>query len=722
MRLSRTFAVPTMLATLALVLATRDTTAQVGTIAKPQVVPPPATLPKPVTGVVVPKVPAPAGAAASPLFKKPLNTSATKLRGFVDLHTHPMAHLAMGGKLMHGAPDVGVLMPAGSIWSAGGNCNAAPQAAQNVEQALGSCYASHAGHDLIKNKCGNHVRRVVINEFENGKHTNKPHNEDHPPGFPAFTKWPKYNDIIHQQMWIDWIKRAHQGGLRVMVALSVNSMTLAKGLAGNEPYDDKTSGDTQITEMKKMIAKPANRAWMEIAYTAADLRRIVGQDKLAIVLGSELDDIGNFAWSKREPTRAEVRAEIDRLHRQGIRYIFPVHVIDNYFGGTAIYEAEFPRASKYHFGEWPKIVCASASDGIGARISNGGDLFKLFALGDAGGQFSVPNCPAGVGFKNARNLQPLGRFAVDEMMARGMIIDVDHGSQATVNDLLAHAASKPGGYPVVSGHNGLRGAGANENTRTAQQYRDIAARGGIVGVGFGDSDAGRYMTSVRQVLGAAPNTLLNLGSDINGFVVMPTASGCATKRCVQYDESFPMATMGSKRWDYNTDGVAHIGLFPDFLRHVENDGGKDIVERLFDGAEGVAKMWERAESVGRAVRSAAPATFDSVQAIVRTKSDDVRDGARAWISIQLTSGTLPEEEITNLAKGANAQKQTAIRLPRAVRVTDVIAVNVRHFSNDCLACARDYWEGSVELEGAGGQTILRTPDFRIGHETKTFRR
>lgn len=68
MRLSRTFAVPTMLATLALVLATRDTTAQVGTIAKPQVVPPPATLPKPVTGVVVPKVPAPAGAAASPLF------------------------------------------------------------------------------------------------------------------------------------------------------------------------------------------------------------------------------------------------------------------------------------------------------------------------------------------------------------------------------------------------------------------------------------------------------------------------------------------------------------------------------------------------------------------------------------------------------------------------------------------------------------------------------
>jgi microsomal dipeptidase-like Zn-dependent dipeptidase len=282
-------------------------------------------------------------------------------------------------------------------------------------------------------------------------------------------------------MWIDWVKRAHDGGMRVMVALSVNSMTFAKGLDGNQPYDDKTIGDSQVKEMKRLVAN--HRDWMEIAYSSTDLRRIVSQDKLAIILGSELDDIGNFAWSKQEPSRGMVKAEIDRLYNQGIRYIFPVHVIDNYFGGTAMYEAEFPRASKYHFGQWPKIICADKSDGITSRFTNGWDVIKTFALGDAGGSF-----------KNARGLTELGKFALDEMMTRGMLIDIDHGSQKTVDNIVRHANAKKGGYPLVSGHNGLRDDNAknpdiHENTRTAAQYKTIVANHGIAGIGFGDSTA-----------------------------------------------------------------------------------------------------------------------------------------------------------------------------------------------------------------------------------------
>ena len=670
-------------------------------------------------------------APASPIFQRKLN-SGGKLRGLVDLHTHPMSHLAMGGKLMHGAPDVGVLMPAGAIYDergvglSGATCNDAPRRAASIEEALGSCYSSHAGHDALKNKCGNHIRRLVINGFEDGKSTNKPHDVSHPPGYPAFTKWPKYNDIIHQQMWIDWIKRAHEGGLRVMVALSVNSMTLAKGLEGNQPYDDKATGRLQTAEMRRMVG--AHPTWMEIADSAADLRRIVQQDKLAIILGAELDDIGNFAWSKRAPTRAEVKAEIDELYREGIRYIFPVHVIDNHFGGTAMYEAEFPRASKYQFGQWPEIICATREDVITTRFSHGWDVIKTFAIGDAGGSFPVPNCASGLGYKNARSLTELGRFALDEMMARGMIIDVDHGSQRTVDEILAHAARKPGGYPVVSGHNGLRDTNRSnphihENSRTAAQYRAIAARQGVVGIGFGDSTASGFVDSVRKALRAAPDLSINLGSDINGFVVMPRADGCAPgDRCVQYSSTFPMARMGSVSWNYNQAGVAHIGLFPDFLRHVENDGGADIVHKLYDGAEGVAVMWERAESVGRRLQASTPRTFRTVMATVRTTSDDVRDGARAWLSVQLRSGTLQEVEITNLAKGANAQGQVSIRMPGTTRLEDVVAVKVRHFSNDCFGCARDYWKGSIELESDGGQRIMRTPDFSIGHESQTYRR
>jgi microsomal dipeptidase-like Zn-dependent dipeptidase len=685
---------------------------------------------------------APTPATESSLFKKVLNTNPSNLRGFVDLHTHPMSHLAMGGKLLHGAPDTRMLMPAGAIYDSRGRglsgptCNNSARDAASVEEALGSCYSSHAGHDALQNKCGNHFRRLVINGFEDGKGTNKPHDVDHPPGYPSFTKWPKYNDVLHQQMWIDWIKRAHDGGMRVMVALSVNSMTFAKGLDGNEPYDDKTTGDLQVAQMKRLVGRHVT--WMEIAYSAADLRRIVAQDKLAIILGSELDDIGNFAWARREPSRAEVKAEIARLYREGIRYIFPIHVIDNHFGGTAMYEPEFLRASKYQFGRWPSVICAAKADGITARFTNGWDLLKPFAIGEAGGSFPIPTCdsdlngvtqasgPSRLGFKNARGLTALGRFALDEMMARGMLIDVDHGSQKTVDDIIAHTGARAGAYPLVSGHNTLRGDPASqdihENTRTPAQYKAITGRKGVAGIGFGNSTALQFIGDVRRALAVAPGLPINLGSDINGFVVMPGPEPCKGAACVQYSEAFPRAQMGTKQWDYNLEGVAHIGLFPDFLRKVELLGGHDIVNKLFDGAEAVAVMWERAEKVGRQVTSSLPTAFDTIVVTTRTSNDDVRDGARAWVTVQLKSGDLPEVEISHLAKGTNTTRRVDIPVRRSIGPLEVLGVKVRHVSNECFACARDYWSGSLELEGKDGQQIMRTPDFTIGHETKEFTR
>jgi hypothetical protein len=313
------------------------------------------------------------------------------------------------------------------------------------------------------------------------------------------------------------------------------------------------------------------------------------------------------------------------------------------------------------------------------------------------------------------------------MMARGMLIDIDHASQATVDDIVEHAGKKRGGYPLVSGHNGLRGDDRrnrhiHENTRTAAQYRAIAASKGVAGIGFGDATAQQFINEVRRALAVSPDLPINLGSDINGFVVMPRPEACKGANCVQYSAAFPKARMGNKEWDYNRDGVAHIGLFPDFLRKVELLGGRDIVDKLFTGAESVAVMWEQAEKVGKEVAAAMPEAFDTIVATIRTRSDDVRDGARAWVTVQLRSGDLPPVEITRLAKGEGALKRIEIDARRQIRPTDVVGVKVRHFSNDCFACARDYWDGSVELEGEAGQRIMRTPDFRIGHETKTFPR
>ena len=135
------------------------------------------TLPKPTMPIPpvnpTPKPTAPA-APASPLFKAKLNDGKQTLRGFVDLHAHPMAHLGFGGHVVHGAPGVDVLMPVGQIYK-DNDCNRTPVRAKSKDQALGSCYSAHAGHDFIKNKCGNHIRRLVLNGLEDGNHANKPH-------------------------------------------------------------------------------------------------------------------------------------------------------------------------------------------------------------------------------------------------------------------------------------------------------------------------------------------------------------------------------------------------------------------------------------------------------------------------------------------------------------------------------------------------------------------
>ena len=456
--------------------------------------------------------------ANSPLFSKPLNTG-KKLRGFVDMHTHPMSHLGFGGKVVHGAPGVDVLMPAGAIYDMrgiglrGSTCNEKPQRAGSVAEALGSCYSSHAGHDYINNKCGNHARRLVLNGFEDGEKTNKAHDESHPPGYPVFTRWPRHDDILHQQMWVDWIRRAYEGGLRVMVSLAVNNYTLATGIEANDPKTDKASGDLQIDELPRFVNQ---HSWMQIARSPVELREIVGkQDKLAIIVGVELDDMGDFVRERVNPSPQAVRSEIQRLYRKGVRYIFPIHVTDNYIGGAAVYTDEFNRANCYQYGSWWRLECSAGNSGIRHQVQAGWDVFKTLKLGNCGGTAPVPLCATG--HQNSRGLTPLGYAAIDEMMRLGMIIDIDHASQKSVDDIIRHTRRYR--YPLVSGHNGLRGSGAHshsENSRTSAQYRELAARGSIAGVGWGGSDASGWVQSLKAV--KATGIPLALGSDINGLV------------------------------------------------------------------------------------------------------------------------------------------------------------------------------------------------------------
>jgi len=515
---------------------------------------------------------------------------APALYGFVDMHTHPMSNLAFGGKLIHGGPDVGSLLPADA------DCHQKVRAT-SLEQALGNDNGTHGGWGL-DNGCGDEIRKQVIKSLEDQKHNFPMPGRAH--GAPDFGAWPRWNDITHQKMWIDWIRRAYDGGLRVMVSLATNNATLAAAVSGpgDGPTDDRASGDLQITEIKGLVAR--HRDFMEIAYSAADLQRIVTAGHLAIVLGVELDNIGNF---NKVPglSDAMIRSEIARLYGEGVRYIFPIHVIDNKFGGTAVYEGAFNTSNYRETGSFWDIECAAPSDQITYRYSpDGWDAAVAFVKATKLGidiARNPPTPPACSGHVNRKGLTAQGEFAIREMMRQGMLIDIDHMSQKSANRALEIAESIPGGgYPVNSGHNSLRAvSGHSENSRTNAQLRKIAVLHGMVGVGFEGVDAHKFAQNYAAVLYAMGNSGAAIGTDLNGMVMGP---GPRPGSSIHYDASFPKSRSGTKEWDYNAEGVAHYGLLNEYVKDMRTapSAAPIIDDSFMHSADYFFKTWEKAEA------------------------------------------------------------------------------------------------------------------------------
>jgi microsomal dipeptidase-like Zn-dependent dipeptidase len=586
--------------------------------------------------------PGPASTPAAEWPRAKLSVKSYLLSGWVDLHTHPMVHLAFGGKLIHGGVDIGSLLPADNACAKGVR-------ATSMAHALSDDRPSHGGWNAFSFPCGDDLRKLLLHEFQQGNAaltTASPAT-----GFPDFTSWPKWNDITHQKMWYEWIQRARDGGLRVMVALATNNKTLADAMSGGNAItgtadgatDDKSSANLQLAEMEAFVKRHPD--FMEVAYGAADIKRIVQANKIAVVLGVEVDNLGNFLSSPvatlpAEAARLLVADEIQRLYNNGARYVFPIHVLDNAFGGTAIYEHGFNVSNLREAGHYWDIECANVVDNITHTYQLGTDLLEnilkstvsLIKLGidPFGHPGAPPVCPDGPaksrGHRNQRGLTPVGIMAIKEMMKRGMIIDIDHMSQQSADMTLQIAEDF--GYPVVSGHTGIRGlAGSDaENSRTPAQMARISKLHGMFGLGSDGAHAygwaGLYQSAMRNMgyLSTDPanatyeNGAVSFGTDLNGLVKGPQPGGGSR---VVYGPEFRMSTSGAKFWNYNTEGVAHYGMLTDFLvdvRTAPSNGyssggmplgvdGKELVDHhLFRSANYFWEMWQRIEARRGAVQ------------------------------------------------------------------------------------------------------------------------
>lgn len=603
------------------------------------------------------------------------------LWGMVDMHTHPMSHLGFGRKIMHGQPDY-------------------PSDQTNIAAALGSCNASHGGWG-IDNTGGNYIRMSILkimdehNPHNNGSILEPDHNHN---GFPLY---PNHASIAHQQMWHEWIERAHRGGLRVIVALAVNNYLLAEAVDGDAGYKkDKESADRQLEFMVQFVSR---HPFMQIARSAREMRSIVSQGELAVILGIEVDNFGDFNDPTKIVNESTVRTEIQRLfNEKGVRYIFPIHFADTKFGGCAIYGKSNLTNLASHFTRSFVSIAASPPEVIAnipglkytverapdsrikhrltnpleidiptvANASIAGlrgfieqieiqpnpcagaflDPIRGPICATAGINLACPNLQCVLaqeseyrivknfmltpspeyeayaltpgGHRNAKGITNLGIFAIKEMMRLGMMIDMDHMSEKMIDSVLSIA--KLNGYPINSGHTGFRGNGGDsENTRTDEQLAIIRSTGGMMGVGIASNISPSFLHNYRY--GISRLNGITIGSDINGMEVMPKPRFSANGQLIQSESQnytpYPqdirdrannkvrytntteganipltMSRTAGKSWNYNFDGMAHVGLYPDYLQDLKNLGMTNVERgRLFIGAEYFAQMWEKCE-------------------------------------------------------------------------------------------------------------------------------
>ncbi len=114
-----------------------------------------------------------------------------------------------------------------------------------------------------------------------------------------------------------------------------------------------------------------------------------------------------------------------------------------------------------------------------------------------------------------------GREWVRQMEARHMIIDLAHASPQTIDDVLAMATR-----PVVVSHTGVRGTCNNNRNLTDEQLQAVAAKGGLIGIGYWDTatcgtDARAIVRAMRYVSDRVGVEHVALGSDFDGAVTEP---------------------------------------------------------------------------------------------------------------------------------------------------------------------------------------------------------
>jgi microsomal dipeptidase-like Zn-dependent dipeptidase len=553
------------------------------------------------------------------------------LYGIVDTHSHILSNFAFGG---------------------GGIFHGAPFHRLGVEHALPDCEPFHGTmgrkdfFGFAFDQAGNEsdgftalIPDLVAGELSEDNHPTA--------GYPEFTDWPNGpTRSTHQTQYYRWLERAWLGGLRLVVQHATTNSIICHFMVGegieHARYDceDMTAVDRIIDEtyaMQDYIDAQAGGpglGWFRIVMTPAEARTVIASGKMAVILGIETSNVFDCYLTPPggAPTCDEdyVREQLDFYHDLGIRALFPVHKYDNAFTPGDGDRAFIELGNMLNSGHWSNfdLNCPTeVYDGFDQGTVNFGGLNMPRDVYDAPAvhNFSAfPDMPIEIAslfitqilepplegdYCQNATMTPLGETLLLEMMARGMIIEVDHLPQWSY--VRAFELLQENDYPASGSHsrnfNGL-----------------LYQLGGVSQSGFGrchdannpgSSLAGK-LARIQQIIDVGGYPAEGFGFDLNGFAGAPgprfAQGSCPTpqENPITYpftsyagDVEFTEPVIGNRTLDFNTEGLVHIGLLPELIEDARHDAVDDAdLEPLFRSAEGYIRMWERAEERAAALR------------------------------------------------------------------------------------------------------------------------
>lgn len=535
--------------------------------------------------------------------------------GFADAHSHMM----MSSELSDGSGHVGA--------SAAGMLYGQPFNRFGVIEALKDCKDTHGPNGVLD---GNTIMTSTPSQHETT-------------GWPGFAGWPTAHSYTHQAMYYRWVERSWRSGQRLMVVLGTNIAALceAGAIAFGRPEsdcDDTSIGVKQLHylyDMQDYIDAQEGgpgKGWFRIVASPAEARVVINDGKLAVIPGVEFANIFNcklvFNPDGSESSgcdKAEIDRQIDELYKLGVRQLYPFHDVNSALGGTGIFSPLTMNLvgfwGTHQF--WKTKDCPDVSFLTENSPYTGGNAYQPGALMTTipgigndpltttliqvvNGTLGLPLYPADRRQCNARGLTDLGRYALQQIMKKKFIVDIDHASLDIKQDIIDMAKSQSPQYPLNSLHGGHGGI-------ALAQAKDMLSLGGVI---FPYNPDGKHLSDFIQVVKPISNTNkvfgVGVGMDGNGFGGYPGPRGAGSEPLQypftlfkgpgwgpQFSGIKPMVVNmltipeSGKSWNADEIGSAHYGLLPDIVEETRLEGGEAAITALYNSAEAYLQMWEK---------------------------------------------------------------------------------------------------------------------------------